>query len=82
MANPDVVKRMFEASLGETGNLPEITQQGLGPDLIMQVVNGHVFVKALEGTAGIPRGNGRLPKLEDFLHGMESRSVWRGPKDV
>jgi hypothetical protein len=82
MAPPDVVKRAFRTSIGETGGLPEITQQGLGPDLIMQIVSGDTLIRTLEGTIGIPRGNEKPPQLEDFLHGMEARSVWRGPKGV
>ena len=77
ISHADVVKRIFEASLSETGGVPEITRRGMGPDVVLQVVSGHTFVETIGSTTGLPRGNGERPQLEDFLRGMESRSAWK-----
>jgi hypothetical protein len=70
-----LMAKIYNLSISEVGNI-EMFSNGHGPDIIIQRKGTTAQVRSIPETCVLSRGVGDLPEIEDFLRGLESRSIW------
>jgi len=73
---PPFVMDMVLQEVVDAGFSKDDLKRGTGPDVILQRQRSHILVMVMEETAGTPRGKGKCPPMEDYLRGLQSRSIW------
>lgn len=70
-----LMAKIYSLSISEVGNA-EMFANGHGPDIVIQRQGRTAQVRSLPETCLMSRGVGDPPEIEDFLRGLESRSIW------